>query len=183
MQIKGTIDSIYTKQINIKNGPRAGSTASVYHALIEGHDVNMGFKCPYAEGETVVMNVEEKYGELSLTRGNKPNGDTSSPSAPSSATKSVSGSGVAQQRSGNQFPVEPTNHATSICRQNALNRATDIMESMSIHSCVTDLTEEMEYDTYRDWYVNEVLKIAYKLTDFNTGQREMKIISGEDLDD
>ena len=60
--IQGTVDSIYTKDITIKRGPRAGQDSKVYHAMVNGHDINLGFNCDFQEGEQVTLNVEEKFG-------------------------------------------------------------------------------------------------------------------------
>ena len=63
--IEGVIENIYSKDVNTRYGQKP-----VYHAVIDtGHDINLGFKCDYEEGEYVSLDVQNgKYGyELAKT--------------------------------------------------------------------------------------------------------------------
>jgi hypothetical protein len=162
-QIAGVIESIYTKDITIKNGKRAGQTSKVYHALINGHDVNLGFQTSLAEGEQVVLDVEHKYGSYQLVQPGKQN-VSSSPtvgSAPSNApTKRP---GAANKPA---FPIATNTKDISIIRQSSLNRAVEVVETMLDAGIIVIRTEEE--------YLNKVFEVAYQFTDFGSGQREVK---------
>ncbi len=161
-QIAGVIDSIYTKEIQIKNGPRTGQTTQIYHATINGHDVNLGFETKLSQGENVVLNVEHKYGGYQLLQG-APSGQ------PTSVPAAGIGTAVAAPRNPAAraaFPVDIDSTGTSICRQSSLNRAVELVSLMVAESIVVMKTEQE--------YLDKVFEIAYQFTDFTTGQREVK---------
>lgn len=154
-QIAGVIDNIYTKEVNTKFGPK-----NVYHATINGHDVNLGFQTKLSEGENVVLNVENKYGGYQLLQG-APSGEPT-PVGPKTASQMVTGRTAAKQA----FPVDINANGTSICRQSSLNRAVESVLMMLDNDILTLKTEQE--------YLDKVFEIAYQFTDFATGQREVK---------
>jgi len=157
-QISGVIDSIYTKEVNTKRGP-----ANVYHATINGHDVNLGFQTKLSQGENVVLNVENKYGGYQLIQGD-PTGPTTQVSA---ANTSGNNGGVQSRPAAKQaFPVDIDTTGTSICRQSSLRRA---VESVAVMIEAGILSFRTEQD-----YLDKIFEVAYQYTDFTTGQREVK---------
>jgi hypothetical protein len=157
-QISGVIDSIYTKEVNTKRGP-----ANVYHATINGHDVNLGFQTKLSQGENVVLNVENKYGGYQLIQG-----DPTGPTTQVSAANASGNNGAVQPRPAAKqaFPVDINANGTSICRQSSLNRAVESVVAMMKDGILMLKTEQE--------YLDKVFEIAYQFTDFSTGQREVK---------
>ncbi len=157
-QIAGVIDSIYTKEVTTRFGPK-----NVYHATINGHDVNLGFNTKLSQGENVVLNVENKYGGYQLLQGAPSGTATPVPAAGNSGpTEAV------QSRPAGKFafPVDINANGTSICRQSSLNRAVELVSLMVENEVITPQTEQD--------YLDKVFEIAYQFTDFTTGQREVK---------
>lgn len=160
-QIAGTIDSIYTKDITIKRGPRAGNTSPVYHATINGHDVNLGFQTTLVEGQSVVLDVENKYGGYQLIqqgKGNVSNSGTVGNATGSAVPKSPSTRAA--------FPIPNNTKDTSIIRQSSLNRAVEVVTLMVDHGLFNPKKEEE--------LINKIYEVAYQFTDFGSGQREVK---------
>jgi len=157
--IVGNIDSIYTKAVPIKRGPRAGQDGTVYHAMVNGYDVNLGFKCDYEEGESVTWNVEEKFGGYQLVKGN-----TAAPSNPVAPAPTASGSAKPAHtgQAPTEFPVPKNTKGISICRQNSGGHTAVIVAAM-IDNGLLNSQEEI---------TTAFLEIAYEITDFATGQRE-----------
>lgn len=152
--IQGRIDAIRTKQVNTKFGDKA-----VYIAVINGQEVNLGFKHPFAEGETVSIEAEHKYGSLQYVGPAQPGAVATPPQAvPQTATK---------QASSGAFPVAPNANGTSICRQSALNRAVETMDQLVRAGLCPALSSKEAYVAY-------IIELAYIYTDFSTGQREVK---------
>lgn len=152
MRIKGVVDSVYTKQVNTKRGP-----ADVYHAIIDGNDLNMGFKPVYEEGQYVDVEVYEKYNEYHISKsGNKQSG------APAK-----SGGNNTQRASTPAFPVAKNTKDTSICRQNALTNARSLVDTLLASGAVKYKDEQTTIDL--------ILTFAYQFADFSTGQREVKM--------
>lgn len=159
-QIIGVVDSIYTKEVNTKFGPR-----SVYHATVNGHDVNLGFQTELTEGEAVVLDVEHKYGGYQLIQGgakkrkNYINTPPAKGPTPKAEPKVVPKKGPA-------FPIAVNNESTSIIRQSSLNRAVESVHKLMDAGVITAKTEAQ--------YQNKIFEYAYLYTDFGTGQREVK---------
>ncbi len=159
--ITGLIDSIYTKSVPIKRGPRAGQDGTVYHAMIEGYDVNLGFKCDYEEGESVTLNVEEKFGGYQLVKG----GAAPAPAAKQpthTASPVASGPSKFTGKAPTEFPVPKNTKGISICRQNSGGHAATIVAAMIDNGLLDSQAKITE----------AFLEIAYEITDFATGQRE-----------
>lgn len=164
-QLVGVVDSIFTKDITIKNGPRAGQTSKVYHAMIDGHDVNLGFETALQEGQKVTLPVEEKFGGLSLSR------ETLNPSAPFVGAANDNTTGANAKSSKPAFPIPNNTKDTSIIRQSSLNRAIESVHQLMERGLIV-ISSEAEYQ-------NKVLEYAYFYTDFGTGQREMKAAAAQ----
>lgn len=162
-QLIGTIDSIYTKDITIKRGPRAGQTSKVYHAIISGEDVNLGWSCPYEEGERVNIQVEtSRFGGYELAKGNGKATPTVATVPAGTAAKSK-----AQVQAG-AFPVGKNTKDVSIIRQNSMTHATQIVRDMiQAGTIVKPLCKEE--------YLEKVIEVAYTIADFSTGWREVKM--------
>ena len=163
--VTGTIDSIYTKEVNTKRGP-----AQVYHAMVNGQDINLGFKTSHSQGEAISWNVEEKYGSLQYIEeapanssnpvaGSIPIPNVQAPIPTRSATVAIS-------KAPTQFPTIKGTKDVSIIRQNSLTHASRVVHDMHEASVISIKNEEE--------YVNKVLEIAYIFADFSTGWREVK---------
>jgi hypothetical protein len=158
-QVTGTIDSIYTKMVTIKRGPKAGNDVPVYHAIVNGNDVNLGFKCEFEEGESVNWEVEHKYGEYKYVgvgtgsgqasnqvRSGASNGAAASPTLPTKA----------------DFPVAKDSRGMTIARQNSGGHAAAMVVALIKEGHVANREEAM--DAFFD--------MVYQITDFATGHRE-----------
>ncbi len=164
-QISGVIDSIYTKDVQIKNGPKAGSTSTVYHAMIQGHDVNLGFQCAFQEGESVTLNVEQKYGGYQVVKGN----GSGSPVKAAPASNAGPGSAPTQVSAAKPaFPTVKNTKDVSIIRQNSMTHASRIVRDMVDLGVIAAPPKEAEY-------VEKVIEVAYTIADFSTGWREQKM--------
>ena len=156
--VTGTIDSIYTKEVNTKRGP-----AQVYHAMVNGQDINLGFKTSHSQGEAISWAVEEKYGSLQYTG---PAGSVASASNPIPGPTPQDNKPMAISKAPAQFPTVKGTKDVSIIRQNSLRHAVLVVSDMYVHSIITAQTEEA--------YINKVLEVAYIFADFSTGWREVK---------
>lgn len=160
MEVKGTIDSMWTKDITTKFGQKA-----VHYANVNGQEINLGFKTQHAEGEYVTLQVEHKFGELQVARpGAKPSTSGSQTNA-APATKS------APARGNGAFPIDATNGQVSIIRQSSLNRAVEATNAMMKEGVVS-------FSNVED-YMATVWELAYQFTDFGTGQREVKLAKAQ----
>lgn len=164
--IAGVIDSIYTKEVQIKNGARAGQTSTVYHAMVGGHDVNLGFKCDFQEGERVNLTVEEKYGGYQLVKGG---GNGTAAPAPTPAANSAPTPAPAPKAA---FPTPKNTKDVSIIRQNSMNHASRIVADMITAKVIAAPKTEAEY-------VEKVIEVAYQVFDFSSGWREQKMADAQ----
>lgn len=151
--VSGTIDSIRAKEVNTKFGPK-----NVYHAMINGQDVNLGFKHNYSEGETVSLNCEHKYGSLQAI--------STAPAGVSDGGGTSVAAGPTTYKEKSLFPVELNSTGTSICRQSSLKAAVEVVHDM----VELGTLENLDYEGY----VEKVIETSYAFTDFATGQREVK---------
>ena len=149
IKVQGVIDSITSKTVS--NG------GTVYTALIDGQEVNLGFKCDYSEGEYVDLDVESTKWGLQVPRFPAKKGGTSRPS-----TQAKPPASSAPRATGKMFPVDPNSKDHSIIRQNALTNA----NTMVANAC--KYSEESLFATRED-YFNEVIKAAYNLAGFAMG--------------
>lgn len=159
-QVAGTIESIYTKTVKTSRGD-----AQVYHAMIDGNDVNLGFKHNYSVGETVNLPVEHKYGGYQLVQGGAPVPSTGAVGNAASSGTSASNRASAP-RTGPAFPVATNTKDISIIRQSSLNRAVEVVDNMVALGLFTAQNEQE--------YLDKIFEVAYQFTDFGSGQREVK---------
>lgn len=161
MIIEGIVDSVYTKQVNTKRG-----LGTVYHAMVNGQDINLGFKKMVEEGEHVALNCEQKYGTLQVvSMAPKGSGTPVPTGAPSAKPAPASGGGGWNKGT---FPLKSTDHAVSICRQNALTNANATVSSYVAVLCskAKATTEMPDLDLLSDM----VLSLAMKYAAFSTGE-------------
>lgn len=163
-QIQGTIESLYTKDITIKRGARAGSTSPVYHAVINGHDVNLGFQTSLVEGQSVVLDVETKFGGYHLVEPGK--GNVPSANGVAAASPSVASKNIKSTTSAPAFPLGTNTKDISIIRQSSLNRAVEVVTLM--------INAGLYVPDHADSLMEKVFQVAYQFTDFGSGQREVK---------
>lgn len=160
MQIKGTVDSVYSKTKSTRSGDK-----TIYYMTVDGQEVNLGFKPTYSEGEYVNIEVEEKWGEWQIVGKGKAGGKAAAP------TSSYKAGGKAGVKRGS-FPVEPTDSQVSIIRQSSLNRAVDTVAIMAKEGMLADNLSQEELESI-------IFDLAYKFTDFGTGQREVKMAENQ----
>lgn len=157
MKVEGTVDNIFSKT----KDTRSGKQVTIFYAEVGGWTINMGFKPIWEEGEYVSVNVEEKYGELQVSKGGPK--VSASPSMGKSSSGTTKGGSYGAK---GKFPVEPTDSQVSIIRQSSLNRAVESVNTL-MEQGIIKLVDMDEYE-------NTVFELAYKYTDFGTGQREVK---------
>ena len=163
--IQGTVTSIDSKTITIKNGPRAGGQATIFYVTIDGqHRVNVGFACPFEDGEYVTIMAEQKFGELKMVGKGAGNGGTKAPAQAKPVAKATAPAQAA-------FPVPQGTKDISIIRQNSLGHATRLMDTLISHGFINTkgMTEEQA--------VEKTLAIAMAFADFSSGHREVKMAS------
>ena len=155
MKVTGVIDTITSKTVS--NG------GTVFSAIIDGTEVNLGFNNPYSEGEYVELEVEQTKWGLQVPR--KPRGGTAAGSKAAPKTGVDSGQ---RQAPRTQFPVDPNTKDHSIIRQNALTNAN------------TAVANACKYDSdginSREEYYNEVIKVAYNLAGFAMGSLDRALV-------
>lgn len=163
MQIKGTVDSVTDKVITSK----AGKRFKVHYVVMDdGQEVNVGFKQPFAVGQYVTLDVEQKFGELKMLSSSNGNAQAVSKSAP------ASGSAPRPSASSRPFPVPKTSGEMAIIRQNALTNAVTMFCNGALE--FVPGKDEMKST---DELIEEVLKMAYKFAEFSSGQREVALAS------
>lgn len=158
-QVQGTIDNIYTKMVTIKRGPRAGSDTPVYHAVVNGTDVNLGFKCEFEEGESVNWEVEHKYGEYKYVGAATGSVQTLS-KVPSNTSNGAALSPTPHPRP--DFPVAKDSRGMTIARQNSGGHAAAMVAALIEKDIIVSSDQAMI--TFFD--------MVYEITDFATGHRE-----------
>jgi hypothetical protein len=157
--VAGVIDSIYDKEINTKFG-----TKPVYHAMINGQDINLGFKNPYVVGESVTLNVEHKYGGFQLIQGGAPPSTSNVPGSAASNGSASTPPPVQMASKPAEFPVPNNTKGITIARQNSGGHAARIVAAMIDAEMINNKADVLS--TFID--------LAYEITDFATGQREQK---------
>jgi hypothetical protein len=153
MKVSGVIDSIVSKTV--------GNGGTVYTAVIDGTEVDLGFKCNHSEGEYVDLDVEStKWGLKIAQPGSK------GPARPAAKPQSAS---VAPRQAAakKQFPVDPDSKDHIIIRQNALTNANAAVAT-AVNAGITFESAEEVY--------NEVIKVAYNLTGFAMGTLDQALV-------
>ena len=130
--ITGVVQGVYDKQT------KTGKT--VWHAIINGKDINMAFDKPaFNVGDTATVEYEETRWGPQIVKTGKPTAGRTGPSK------------------GGGFRPEDPKKQLSIARQNALGHATAIVLAS------TDPLASTASAT-----ADEVIRIAHKLTKFST---------------
>src|SRR3990167_3716324 len=133
MFISAPVQDIIAKEITLKSGPRAGKTSQVFTAVVDGKKIDLVFKLT---GQGTRLDAK--------------------------ATGTTPGVQVEAPKTWDKgFPIARTNHATSICRQNALTAAVNFVAHVG--------QAESRPPT-----VEDVLNIANAFAKWTTGQAEME---------
>lgn len=156
-QVQGLIQDIFTKQVTIKRGPKAGNTSTVYEAVLDtGHKVNLGFKCDYTKGESVNWALEAtNFGDYKLLIA----GQASASPAKQPTTSSTPPAPPVPRK---EFPIDKSSRGMSITRQNSGGHAATMVAALINAGEIKSSTVAMEV-----W-----LEMVYDITDFATGHRE-----------
>jgi len=155
MYIEGVVTNITSKSVTLKNGPRAGKSVPVYSMMVDGKEIELGFKKPTTEeGELFRGSVSDSPNRFGKYELETPNGSTvkSLPSTTTHSTRAWS------------FPIPKDDHATSICRQSALKAAVDILTNTGFYAGAKKA----------DDVVVVTLNMASKLATWTTGQTEVE---------
>lgn len=151
---------------------RTGKPFTIWTVTVDGRDIKAGFKKPtYEIGQNVSIPVEvNKWGDTEMIQPGKPmsgGGGSSAPAKPS---------GGAAPSGGRTFPVQINSPEMSIIRQNALTNANKLLETLVDNGVEFGGKETYDQITPEEW-TEELVKIAYKLTEFSSGQREAKAVA------
>ena len=156
--VQGVVTEINTKTVQIKRGPKAGSDSTVYSMTLDtGHRINLGFKCSYAQGESVNLTLEAtNFGDYKII--------SSGSAAPAAGTfiaqpVPVSNATPAPKR---EFPIDKNSRGMSITRQNSGGHAATMVAALINQDRITNAEDAMTA-----WF-----EMAYDITDFATGHRE-----------
>ena len=155
MKVEGVIDSITSRTVS--NG------GTVWTAVIDGAEVNLGFTCDYKEGEYASIEVEStKWGLQVPRKSSKPTGGQARSQGSGATSRPTVGSATNKQ-----FPVNPDSKDHIIIRQNALTNANAAV--------ATAVAAGVKFKTAEDVY-NEVIKVAYNLTGFAMGTMDKALV-------
>lgn len=157
--VQGVVTEINTKTVQIKRGPKAGSDSTVYNMRLDtGHDINLGFTCKFAQGESVNLTLEAtKFGDYKIISGT---GVTGQQPAAASAPKVTSPAPAHTPK--REFPIDKASRGMSITRQNSGGHAATIVAALINQGKIDN-----EVEAIKIW-----MDLAYDITDFATGHRE-----------
>jgi hypothetical protein len=143
--------------------------ATIYGFIVDGVEVETGFRLEHNTGEMVNVAVEWKYNKWNKVHGNADSFPAATKGGPGGGqVKSFGGGGGGfKPASRGKFPVEPTDGQMSIIRQNSMNRAVEILTTWTGSGLFTPKTEEE--------YMHKLMEVAVTVTDFNSGQDIMKM--------
>jgi hypothetical protein len=153
-----------------KAAKATGKPFTVHAVVLEdGTKIEVGFKQPYSVGEYFNRTVETKYGKL-VDSGPAEPGDTEPGPSPSPAAPSRPA-----PPSGRTFPVDIGSPEMSIIRQNALTNAREAVSNfMGYPNVANSGATKAERQQTLDAIAEDIVYLAYKFTDFSSGQREVK---------
>ncbi len=155
MKIEGVVENILTRSVNTKNGP-----GTVYTAIVNGEEVDLGFKKEYEVGALFSAECEKKYGKW------KPGASVSAPHVKYGATSGAGG----RTHMGKPFPLPSEHGDNSIIRQNSLTNANATISAyLSVAKPAGDLNDT----------VQDVLKIARLYAEFSSGRMNDEELSEE----
>jgi hypothetical protein len=157
----GVVEAVGSKDVEIKRGPKAGSTSKVYSFKIDGEWYKTGFKSMVNKGDNVSFNYTDgAYGkDVQVASLSKLDGGAEPVSA---------GERMATVASGYGFPMGLRDKGRAINRQNALTNAVAIVTSpvftfskgMSLTEAVIKLAREFEAYTTGDLEREAAAKLA-----------------------
>lgn len=156
MKVSGVIDSIVSKTV--------GNGGTVYTAVIDGTEVDLGFKCNVSEGEYVDLDVESTKWGLKVAQPGKPRGAVQLGGATPRQQQSAPKPSPTTRK---QFPVDPDSKDHVIIRQNALTNANAAVASAISAGATFDDAEAV---------YNEIIKVAYNLTGFAMGTLDQVLV-------
>jgi len=156
-QVQGVVQEINTKTVQIKRGPKAGNDSTVYSMTLDtGHKINLGFKCTYAQGESVNLTLEPtNFGDYKIIS----SGGAVPAPVQQAAAKHTNMTMAAPTR---EFPIAKDSRGMSITRQNSGGHAAVMVAALIEQGTIN--TPEGAIDTFMDF--------VYEITDFATGHRE-----------
>jgi hypothetical protein len=173
--VSGIVTNVYTKQFNIKNGPRAGQVGNKHYiTLDQGGDFCVGFKQPYKVGDAVSGTSEMKFGDNNFNGGVA--GPGVAPAAPLASSGSSQSYAPKQAASDRTFPVKMTSPENAIIRQNALTNARELVTRVRGDLAISSATPE-ERKAQLLSYVEDIILVAYKFSEFSSGQREVRVVA------
>lgn len=166
-RISGTVSNTHTKE----KISRAGKPFKVHYVDVtsdtgESYTINVGFKNPFEDGQSVTVPIKEAYGEWQMDKDSAPSMGPGKPASPKRAPSSAPSRSVSP--TSNTFPIDPSSREVSIVRQSSLNRAIETARLL-YETGALEATE----DALRD----KIMELAYEYTDFCTGKRESDLAS------
>jgi len=163
---KGVVKNAWTKTVNTKKGP-----GNVHYVEVDGYQINTGFRKTFEVGEDVTIYVDQKYGEFQMVPGNRGSSGAADISTATVSSTGSSGGNPTGKFSGmsgrSAFPLSPTDHAISICRQNALTNANTLLATLYIGGKKAPPSLEELTD--------QLVLTAHKLSKFTTGALDAEI--------
>jgi len=151
----GVVKSVRQEQKIAKSGKPYTHHYVMLATPTEGDvELNTGFKNPFTVGEEISVNAEVKFGSLQVIPPGTPSG------GPGTAPPAK---GRGYERT---FPVAIDSPEMSIIRQSSLKSAAELVASLNVEGDLDVATER-------------TITMAYKFTEFASGQREAKAARGE----
>lgn len=169
--VSGIINKMWTKNVEIKRGARAGKTAQVHLFSLSGDNdtvYSLAFGTPDVKvGDEVSFSCEEKFGEMQVDKStvkiqSRDNKFEEPKEAPKPAAPSGGSSGGGKSYSRGNFPLDFTDGQRSILRQHAFTQASEVYRWRG------DQDEERDGDS-PDAIVGEIIKLAYKIERYTSG--------------
>ena len=161
-QVKGVVDQCTQRDQKTRNG-----MGTIHGYIVDGVEVETGFRKTRSEGEMVTTAVKWDYGKW-----NEINGDGAGMPAATAGggakPKPAGGGSGGFKGNSRSFPVPPTDGAISIIRQNSMGHAAKVVEDMINHGIVTAPANAEDY-------YKLLLETALVITDFSSGQDIMQM--------
>lgn len=165
-QVKGVVSSCTTRDQQTRRG-----MAQIHGCIVDGVEFETGFKKTFNEGEMISTAVNWNYGKWNAIPNN--NGDGMPPATMGGpggqSTAPPKKGGFAPKGSGGnfsrgQFPVDPKDGSISIIRQNAMNRAVEVLDTWMAEPQPLFLPSDQQE------YMDKLIEVALVITDFSSGQ-------------
>jgi hypothetical protein len=156
MIVNAMVDDVQTK--TVPNRYKPGEVKNTYLVLAGGYKIDYGFKAPpVRKGDKITAEITDepnKWGKHDILNGGGTSVETNTTMA---AQASRAATNTRDRNYG--FPIPKSDHATSICRQNALTAAVNYIKNRL--DCATASP-------------SDVLNIAAEFARWTTGQSEME---------